>query len=202
VSQENSHLTRLTEDLLVLARARRGVLPVRLVDTSLADLLADARQRAEMMAGARAQVSFAAADARVRVDPVWIRQAIGNLIDNAVQHTPPGGEVAVRADRRDGMLVLTVDDTGPGFPAAFLDDAPGPFAWSGTGPERGRQPAGLGLAVVQTIAKAHGGRAWAENLPDGGARVTMATSDGTAVTEGHSPDQTGSTGSDRPEQDA
>jgi len=114
VSQENSHLTRLTEDLLVLARARRSVLPVRLVDISLADLLADARRRAEMMV-ARVRVSFAAADARVRVDPVWFRQAVGNLIDNAVRHTPPGGRVAVRADHRDGMLLLTVDDTGPGF---------------------------------------------------------------------------------------
>jgi signal transduction histidine kinase len=202
VSQENNHLTRLTEDLLVLARARRGVLPVRLVDTSLADLLADARQRAEMMAGAHARVSFAATDARVRVDPVWFRQAIGNLIDNAVQHTPPDGEVAVRADHRDGMLLLTVDDSGPGFPEAFLDGAFGPGAQSAAGHERARQSAGLGLAVVQTIAAAHGGRVWAQNLPDGGARVTVTARDGTAVTEGHSPDRTGSTGSDRPERDA
>ena len=165
VSQENTHLTRLTEDLLVLARARRGVLPVRLVDISLADLLTDARRRAEMMAGAHIRVSFAATDARVRVDPVWFRQAIGNLIDNAVRHTPPGGKVAVRADHKDGMLQLSVDDTGPGFPEAFLDGSFGPFDRSGAGHERGRQPAELGLAVVQTIAAAHGGRVWAENLP-------------------------------------
>ena len=200
VSQENSHLTRLTEDLLVLARARRGTLPVRLVDTSLADLLADARRRAEMVVGAHVRVSFAATDGRVRVDPVWFCQAIGNLIDNAVRHTPPGGEVAVRADRRDGMLLLTVDDAGPGFPEALLDGAFGPFGRSAAGPERGRPSAGFGLAVVQTIAAAHGGRAWAENLPDGGARVTMATRDGTDVTGGHAPDRTGSDGSDRPEQ--
>jgi two-component system OmpR family sensor kinase len=202
VSQENNHLTRLTEDLLVLARARRGVLPVRLVGISLADLLADARRRAEMMVGARVTVSFAATDVWVRVDPVWFRQAIGNLIDNAVRHTPPGGKVAVRANHRDGMLLLTVDDTGPGFPEAFLDGAFGPFARSGTGNERGRQPAGLGLAVVQTIAAAHGGLTWAENLPGGGARVTMTARDGVAVTNGHSPHRTGSAGSDRSKQGA
>jgi two-component system OmpR family sensor kinase len=199
VSQENSHLTRLTEDLLVLARARRGVLPVRLVETSLTELLADARQRAGMMTGARAPVSFTAADALVRIDPVWFRQAIGNLIDNAVRHTPADGEVAVRADRRGGMLLLTVDDTGPGFPHTFLDGAFGPFAPPAAGPERGRQPAGLGLAVVQAIAEAHGGRAWAENLPDGGARVTMATPDGTGITHEHSPDSGPSAGNDQKE---
>jgi len=189
VSQENGHLTRLTEDLLVLARARRGVLPIRLVDTSLAELLADARRRAEIVASAR--VSFSAADARVRVDPVWFRQAISNLIDNAIRHTPLDGEVTVRADRRDGMLLLTVDDSGPGFPEALLDNAFGPFGRSAAGPERGRPSAGFGLAVVQTIAAAHGGRAWAENLPDGGARVTMATRDGTDVTDGHPLDTPG-----------
>jgi two-component system OmpR family sensor kinase len=201
VSQENTHLTRLTEDLLVLARARRGRLPIRRADTSLAELLAEAQRRAEMVAGARARVSFAAADAHVRVDPVWFGQAIGNLIDNAVRHTPPGGEVAVRADRRDGMLVLTVDDAGPGFAEAFLGGAFTPFAQTAAGPERGRQSAGLGLAVVQTIANAHGGRAWAENLPGGGARVTIATSDGTAVTDDHA-DQLGNPGRDQSGQGA
>jgi two-component system OmpR family sensor kinase len=201
VSQENTHLTRLTEDLLVLARARRGALPIRRVDISLAELLAGARRRAEMVARARARISFTAADARVRVDPVWFGQAIGNLIDNSVRHTPPGGQIAVRADRRDGMLVLTVDDTGHGFPQAFLDGAFTPLAHTAADPERGRRPAGLGLAVVQTIASAHGGRAWAENLPGGGARVTIATSDGIAVTDDR-PGQAGNPGRDQTEQGA
>ena len=202
VSQENTHLTRLTEDLLVLARARHGALPMRLVETSLAELLTDARRRGQMLAGARAGVSFAATDARVRVDPVWFQQAISNLIDNAIRPTPPGGEVTVRADHRDGMLLLTVDDTGPGFPQSLLDGTFGPFTQPAAGPERGRQSAGLGLAVVQTIAAAHGGRAWAQNLPHGGARVTIAASDGTTSTDACKPDRSGSLGSDRSEQGA
>jgi two-component system, OmpR family, sensor kinase len=178
VSQENEHLTRLTEDLLVLARARGGTLPVQLLETSLAELLDTVRRGTELAPRARGRVSFAVADHRVRVDPVWFRQAVGNLVDNAVRHTPPGGQVSVRADQRDGTVRITVEDAGPGFPQALLGGAFKPFAGSHDGAQGWRGSAGLGLAVVQAIAEAHGGRVQAENLPGGGARVTMVTSDG------------------------
>ncbi len=188
VSQENEHLTRLTEDLLVLARARGGTLPVQLLDTSLAELLETVRRRTELVPGARGRVSFAAPDERVRVDPVWFGQAIGNLIDNAVRHTPPEGHITVRADHRDGMVRITVEDAGQGFPMSLLGGAFQPFAGSPDGAAARRESAGLGLAVVQTIAEAHRGRVWAENLPGGGARVTIATSDGIPDTTGTGPD--------------
>ncbi|MEP7022755.1 MAG: ATP-binding protein [Actinomycetota bacterium] len=179
ISQENDHLTRLTEDLLVLARARRGVLPIRLADTSLAGLLEDARRRNELVPGQGTRVSYTAPDAHVHVDPTWFRQAIGNLVDNAIRHTPPEGKITVSADRRDGMLLVIVEDTGPGFPSALLEKVFEPFVRSSTGPGARRESTGLGLAVVRIVAEAHGGRAWAENIPGGGARVTMAISDGT-----------------------
>jgi len=182
VSQENEHLARLTEDLLVLARARAGVLGVQPEEISLADLLEDARRwnLAAAGAGERAQVRFRAGAGSVRVDPVWIRQALTNLVENAVKHTPPDGEVLVTASNRDGRLVLTVEDTGPGFSQASIKDAFEPFARSNhnraDGSRSGLDSTGLGLAVVQAIAEAHGGHARAENLPDGGARVTMTIS--------------------------
>jgi signal transduction histidine kinase len=175
VSQENGHLTRLTEDLLVLARARGGMLPVRRAETSLAELLEATRRQVQPGPGQHARVSYQAADARVRVDPVWFRQAISNLVANAIQHTPPAGQVTVRAESRDGTPLVTVDDTGPGFPGALLDAAFEPFARpAGRGAGARRESAGLGLAVVRTIAEAHGGWVRAENRPGGGARVTLA----------------------------
>ena len=173
VSVENAHLTRLTEDLLVLSRARGGVLPVRLAEAALPELLADARRRHGLRNGGGVRVSFQAADRAVRVDPVWFRQAIDNLLDNALRHTPAGGRVEVRADVTGDTLSVVVEDTGPGFPEAFLSEAFKPFTRP-TG-SLGARPgsAGLGLAVVSTIARAHGGRAWAENRPAGGARVTV-----------------------------
>ena len=178
VSQENVHLTRLTEDLLVLSRARGGVLPVQLVETTLLDLLSDARRRYGLLNGQGAQVHFRAPDCAVRVDSVWFRQAVDNLIDNALRHTPPGGRVDVCADRKDGTISVIVEDTGPGFAEGFIDEAFKPFARSGQDPQRRRDSTGLGLAVVNTIARAHGGRAWAQNRPEGGARVTMVMNDG------------------------
>ena len=177
VSEENEHLTRLTEDLLVLSRSRDGTLPLRRARTSLADLADDARLRASATAPPGIRLAVTAEDTVVLVDPAWFRQAIGNLVDNALRHTPPGGEVGVRLSADDGTVLLTVEDTGPGFGAGLASRAFEPFAPPGApGSRPGR--AGLGLAVVQVIAAAHGGRAWAENRPEGGARVSMTARDG------------------------
>src|SRR5262249_47224567 len=180
VSQENETLARLTEDLLVLARARAGVLGVQPEETSLADLLEDARRWNLAAAGERAQVRFRADAGSVRVDPVWIRQALINLVENAVKHTPPDGEVLVTASNRDGRLVLAVEGPGPGLSQASIRDALEPFARANhnraNGAGSGLDSTGLGLAIVQAMAEGHGGHAKAENLPDGGARVTMTIS--------------------------
>jgi len=172
VSQENAHLTRLTEDLLVLSRARGGVLPVRLVQTTLPELLEDARRRHSLRYSQGAAVGFQAAACVVRVDPVWFRQAVDNLLDNALRHTPPDGRVEVRAGVQGDVLSVVVEDTGPGFGEA-LGTAFEPFARSGAVAEGPGASAGLGLAVVSAIARAHGGSVRAQNRPGGGARVTM-----------------------------
>ena len=175
--EENEHLTRLTEDLLVLSRSRDGTLPVRRARTSLADLADDARLRVSATAPPGTRLAVTAEDTVVLVDPAWFRQAIGNLVDNALRHTPPGGEVGVRLSADDGTVLLTVEDTGPGFGAGLASRAFEPFAPPAVRP--GSRPGlACGLAVVQAIAAAHGGRAWAENRPEGGARVSMTARDG------------------------
>ena len=129
-------------------------------------------------------MSFRAADCIVRVDPVWFRQAVDNLLDNALRYTPASGRVEVRADRAGDTLSLVVEDTGPGFSEALLGEAFKPFTRATGDPEAPVGSAGLGLAVVDTIARAHGGRAWAENRPEGGARVTVEMNAGVT---GHEP---------------
>ncbi|HEX7996227.1 MAG TPA: ATP-binding protein [Streptosporangiaceae bacterium] len=182
VSEENEHLTRLTDDLLILARARGGTLSVQLNQTSLNDLIDQAKSTilAASKNTAGAHVRYSAADALVRVDCAWFRQAVINLVDNALRHTPAGGHVDVRISHNDSMVTLVVEDTGPGFDERFLNQAFEPFA-RGAAPESGNGSAGLGLAIVQAIAAAHHGQAWAENRPEGGSRVTVAISDGLAA---------------------
>jgi signal transduction histidine kinase len=179
VSEENEHLTRLTNDLLILARARGGTLAVQLSDTTLTELLDDARRTitAASRNDSGPRVAYQAADARARVDCAWFRQAVINLVDNAVRHTPPDGQVDVRIAHDDGRVMLVVQDTGTGFDEHFLRQAFEPFARRGAG-DASNGSVGLGLAIVQAIARAHDGRAWAENRPEGGSRVTVAVSDG------------------------
>lgn len=174
-AEETDRLARLAEDLLVLARADRGRVPVRRESTDVAQLVAGAVDAF----GARAAEEGVSVETRVpegiraSVDPVRIGQALGNLLDNALRHTPPGGRVTVEVDRADGALSFEVRDTGEGFPAEFLPGAFEPFARPDPSRSRRDGGAGLGLAIVLAVAQAHGGSAEISSGPEGGASVTV-----------------------------
>ncbi|MEZ5099624.1 MAG: HAMP domain-containing sensor histidine kinase [Thermoleophilia bacterium] len=102
-------------------------------------------------------------------DRLRLEQALGNLADNALRYG--AGRVTLRANPADGTILLAVDDQGPGFPASFLPRAFDRFSRPDDGRSGGG--AGLGLAIVATIAQAHGGTAHAKSRPDGGATVTI-----------------------------
>jgi signal transduction histidine kinase len=174
---ETDHLVRLAEDLLVLARSHDGHLPVRGEDADLSELLESiaARHRTAASAGG-VELSVDAPAATVRVDVARLRQAADDLLDNAVRHTPRGGRIDVTGAIADGAIELAVKDSGPGFSPEVLSRAFEPFVGTaGADGDRGRS--GLGLAIVRVIAEAHGGDVRAENLPAGGARVTMTVRD-------------------------
>jgi signal transduction histidine kinase len=117
------------------------------------------------------------ADPTMRIvgDPDRLRQVVGNLIDNALRHAPEGStvELNVRTATSQGepVAVIEVSDRGPGFPPDFLPHAFERFRRADAGRARRQGGAGLGLALVASIAHAHGGRAGAENHSGGGARV-------------------------------
>jgi signal transduction histidine kinase len=168
-SAENEHLARIAEDLLVLARGREGALAVRRRDVCLRSLLDDAADRVRPRAEARSiRIAADAPDDTVSLDPDWLRQALDDLLDNAIRATPPGGVVQLCGEVRDGRTEITVQDTGTAFDPAFLVHAFEPFR---SGDREGG--AGLGLTIVRAIAEAHGGTATAANA-DGGARVVLS----------------------------
>ncbi|HUZ26182.1 MAG TPA: ATP-binding protein [Streptosporangiaceae bacterium] len=178
-SEEADRLASLAETLLVYSRIEGGRMPLHRQETALDEVLAEACQAlATRAATAGVTVHAGPHGVTAFVDPVRVRQAVENLVANALAHTPRGGQVRVSATREGGTIRLAVDDTGSGFSPGFLPRAFEPFAagpgQAGTGQEAGLgQGAGLGLAIVQAIAQAHGGRATAGNRAEGGARVTL-----------------------------
>jgi two-component system, OmpR family, sensor kinase len=172
-SEETDRLARLAEDLLVLSRARAAGLGIHRMSTSLRDLLDRACAGHQARAGARGTwIEWLAPAVVIPVDPMRLRQALDNLLDNAIRYGPEaGGLIRVEAAVSGEVVTVVTENSGPGFAGDVLPQAFEPFVRAGYDvvPEHG---AGLGLAIVQAIAQAHGGTAAAENVP-GGARVTM-----------------------------
>jgi two-component system OmpR family sensor kinase len=174
-SDETDRLVRLAEDLLVLARAEGARLPVRREEVDAGELVRDI---VGGFAGRASQRGISLEhrsdeDVRASMDPLRIRQALGNLLENALRHTPPNGRVSIDMTRRDGELTIGVADTGPGFSPPFVSRAFEPFSRDDSGRTRTDGGAGLGLAIVRAIAEAHGGSVQARNLPEGGAEVIL-----------------------------
>jgi two-component system, OmpR family, sensor kinase len=167
-AEETERLSQLAEDLLVLARAEGGELPVRCERLAARELLAGVQRRYER----RAAAAHRPLEVRVEdglelsADRRRAEQALGNLVENALRHGR--GRISVRAERRDGHVELHVRDEGPGFPPEFIAHAFEPFSRGDQARSGGG--AGLGLAIIDVIARAHGGRAHAANV-DGGADV-------------------------------
>ena len=169
-SAEVDHLVRIAEGLLVLARANGGTIPTlrkeARVDQLVEECLRPARRRA---AERGVTLRSSAPDGSALVDGTRFRQALDNVVDNALRHVDPGGTVLVSAAVDAGTVRVTVDDSGPGFEAQTLAHAFEPFNRA-PGDDDGT---GLGMAIAAAIAEAHGGRATAGNRPQGGARVTL-----------------------------
>ena len=166
-AEETDRLVRLAEDLLVLARADEGQLQRRQETVDTRELL-DVVARRFSAAGRPIEVD-APPGLTVTGDRLRLEQALGNLVDNALRYG--SGTVRLAARQDDGGVTLSVEDEGAGFPAAFLPHAFERFTRADVARTRGA--AGLGLALVQAVARAHGGRAIAANLPGGGAVVTL-----------------------------
>lgn len=161
--EETDRLAQLADDLLLLARVDSGGLPLRRSRVSVSDLLdtiATRFQRRFTDTGRRIEVS-APLDLVVLGDRRRLEQALSNLVENALRHG--SGSVSLKADARDGILVLAVTDEGEGFPSAFAERAFERFSRA-NGSQAG---AGLGLAIVSAIAEAHGGEAATSNAPAG-----------------------------------
>ncbi|NHA69550.1 DUF4153 domain-containing protein [Phycicoccus flavus] len=170
-------LSGLVGDLLDLSRIDAGVAPLALEEVRVADLLARGGEEAGVGSRpVRVRHRVAPADLTVSADPARLAQLVANLVDNAVRHSPPYGEVRLEARPESGdRWVLDVRDDGPGIPA---DQAERVFERFGTGSDDGGGT-GLGLAIVRWVCDLHGGRVEALPTAPGATgahlRVTLPT---------------------------
>jgi two-component system OmpR family sensor kinase len=168
---ETDRLSRLAEDLLLIARSDRGSLPIRHERIQVADLLGTVASRFGATAaesGRRIEV-LPSNGLVLDADLARLEQALGNLVDNALEHGR--GTVQLSAEGGETIVEIHVTDKGGGFPEGFLDRAFERF--SRADEARGRGGSGLGLAIVDVVARAHGGTAGARNTP-AGADVWLA----------------------------
>jgi signal transduction histidine kinase len=171
--EETRVLARLVEDLRTLAAADAGALSLQREPTDLVrlaeDVAATFRGEAET-AGVTMAVHGTANIAPVGVDPVRIREVLVNLVANALQHTPAGGDVSMDVSRDDaGRAVIRVRDTGRGIPAADL-----PRIFDRFYKSPGSRGSGLGLAIARKLVAAHDGELTAASTPGAGTTMTIA----------------------------
>ncbi len=163
---------RLIDALLALATSERGI--ERRQTTDLADLAAIAIAGSAQLAQAQEIViSSSLATAPVNGDPVLAQLLVSNLIDNAVRHNSPHGTVTVQTSTPTGESVLTVVNTGPLIPDQALAYLFEPFRTTQTDRVRHGDGHGLGLAIVQAIARAHEATVDARARPTGGLEITV-----------------------------
>jgi two-component system OmpR family sensor kinase len=170
IEDEGARMGLLVEDLLLLARLDEER-PIELAPVDLATLAVDAAQDARAVAPDRPiDVDVTGAPLVVEGDEPRLRQVLGNLVGNALAHTPPDARVTVRTRRRDGHAVVEVADEGPGLSPAdaarvferFYRADPSRTRGSGGG-------TGLGLSIVAALTAAHGGTVEVQTAPGEGA---------------------------------
>jgi signal transduction histidine kinase len=155
-SDETDRLAQLAGDLLLIAGSDGGKIPLRREPIPASDLLESVRNRFAWRCAeaGRALEVRAPADLMIDGDRLRLEQALGNLVDNALRHGE--GTVYIEARPTDRATELHVHDEGPGLPKHFVPHAFHRFSRANAHAGGG---AGLGLAIVHTIAVAHGGSA-------------------------------------------
>jgi signal transduction histidine kinase len=164
---ESDRLVQLAEDLLVLARADEGRLPVRPERLDAGELLATTARRFEARAAESGRELRVAGSngLAVHADRLRAEQALANLVDNALRHGE--GAIELAAEPADDGVRLHVLDRGPGFDPALDGHAFERFTRGDRARSRGGT--GLGLAIVEAIARSHGRTAGAARREGGGA---------------------------------
>lgn len=173
-------LSSLLTDLLDLDRLTAGRGLLNRTETSLAAAIQ--RVLVEVEAPWHSIEATLGDEAVMAVDVAKFERIVDNLLRNAVKHTPAGSCIRVQLERNDHGALLTVSDDGPGIPAAMRDRMFEPFEQAANSRHAPSPGTGIGLSLVSKFAELHGGRAWIEDAPTGGACIRVQLPDPSAAT--------------------
>jgi signal transduction histidine kinase len=163
-AEETDRLTQLSEDLLTIAQTERGELPLRLARVEVMEILEGVRRRFSRRAQvAGRKIELDAEPTTIVADRLRLDQAIGSMVDNALRYG--SGQVTLGVRRTESGTKIHVTDQGEGFPEEFVARAFERFSRGSS--SRSDGGSGLGLSIVRTVVRAHGGEAHAANTGEG-----------------------------------
>jgi heavy metal sensor kinase len=176
ILEECGRLTRLTDQLLALAREDARAARQLQEPVDLAALVADVAETMRPLAEAKGLALHVKAHEPlpVRGDAARLREIFFNILDNGIKYTPEGGEVEVRTDHHGPEAVVTVRDTGVGIPAEHLPHVFERFYRVDKARSREEGGTGLGLSIARTIVQAHGGQIELASTPGQGTVCTVS----------------------------
>ena len=178
ITQETRRMARLLEDLSKVSRAEERQLDLRLVAAEPATLIEQAVHAASLSyaeKGVALDAPKGPGSASVLVDTDRIAEVLGNLLENALRHTPRGGRVEIGARRRGAAVEIQVSDSGQGIGPDDLERVFERFYRVDPARSRSSGGTGIGLTIARAIVAAHGGRLWAESEGRGkGSRFVVA----------------------------
>ena len=157
---QTQHLIHLVEDLRLLAQAEARRLPLAIGTVNLADLWRELAANFSLVAeekGIRFRVAPMDELPPISADPGRLRQVFSNLLDNAIRHTPPGGEIVVSSEIQGEQIALTVADSGEGIAPEQLPHLFERFYRTDTSRTRDTGGSGLGLAIAKALVEIHQG---------------------------------------------
>ena len=172
IAAESGRMTRLLDELLILARLQ-GAPPTRFQPLHAPTILAEVAARARLLGHRDIASRCAAEDLWVSGDPDQLEQALLNIVRNAVAHTDDGGHIDIDCSREGTFVCFSVTDDGPGIAQADLGRIFDRFYRSHGEREGETGGAGLGLPIAKALVELHEGRIFAENVEPHGARFTI-----------------------------
>jgi signal transduction histidine kinase len=159
-------LERLLSDLLDLDRLQRGIVSPNRRSTDLVEFVTRAISEADTPGRT---VELDVEPGFVSIDQAKTERILENLLSNSLRHTPADAKIWIRARPEEGGVLFVVEDDGPGVPEELREEIFEPFRQAPGSSSEHAPGVGIGLSLVKRFAELHGGRAWAEERPGGGA---------------------------------